>query len=279
MTACTQCGEFVAATVDACPHCGTKVEGFAQLARTADKPKRWNRTTLIVPVVMGCLLAACSGLLLFAFVPAIQSARDAARRTQCLSNLRAIGTALLSYSTEYGSLPPAYIADETGRPMHSWRVLILPHLGEQTLYNAYNFSEPWDGPNNSRLHDQIPDVYVCSSRGNKSTNTRYAGVFGEHCMFRGAEPVRYDDVLDGLGATLLVGETAGAKIHWMQPVDIDITIHPLLGDREGFSSDHVQGVNFVWCDGTVRPIPTSMDQETLKALFSRDGGEQIGANY
>ena len=98
--------------------------------------------------------------------------------------------------------------------MHSWRVLILPYLDQQILYDAYNFSEPWDGPNNSRLMSQMPFVYNCPSHGgaSKNTYTTYAAVFGEHCMFRGTEPVRFDEVPDGLASTLLVGEITQAKI-------------------------------------------------------------------
>src|SRR5579872_5845935 len=141
MTPCSHCGELVAASVDTCPLCGGAVEGFVPPTRATDKPKRERRTALIVPIVMGCVLVSCLGLFQFAIAPAIQSARDAARRTMCLNNLHSIGLALFNYSADYGSLPPAYIADETGRPMHSWRVLLLPYLGHQELYDAYNFSE------------------------------------------------------------------------------------------------------------------------------------------
>src|SRR5713226_2285044 len=56
-------------------------------------------------------------------VPALSSGRSAGRRTQCLNNIRNITLALQNYAALSGSLPPAYIADENGRPMHSWRVM------------------------------------------------------------------------------------------------------------------------------------------------------------
>ena len=55
------------------------------------------------------------------------------------------------YEDEHGCFPPAYVADASGRPMHSWRVLILPYLDQQQLYDQYDFSEPWNGPNNQQL--------------------------------------------------------------------------------------------------------------------------------
>lgn len=79
-----------------------------------------------------------------------QSVREAARRVSCLNNLRHIELALHNYHNAHGCFPPAYIVDESGRPMHSWRVL-LPYLEQEALYDQYDFSEPWDGPNNRKL--------------------------------------------------------------------------------------------------------------------------------
>ena len=90
-----------------------------------------------------------------------------------MTNLKEIQLALLNYESAKGSLPPAYIADATAKPMHSWRVLILPYLGEMALYNKYNFNEPWNGPNNSKLAAQVPDVFrCCPSEGKCAESAR-----------------------------------------------------------------------------------------------------------
>lgn len=67
--------------------------------------------------------------------------------------------AVANYRSTFGGYPPAYIADCDGRPMHSWRVLILPFLEQQNLYAAYHFDEPWDGPNNRKLAGRIGQVF------------------------------------------------------------------------------------------------------------------------
>src|SRR5262245_38698724 len=69
--------------------------------------------------------------------------RTASQRSQCKNNMKQIGLALHNYAEMYGSFPPAYIADDNGRPMHSWRVLILPFIDQVPLYNQYRFDEPW----------------------------------------------------------------------------------------------------------------------------------------
>ena len=100
-----------------------------------------------------------------------------------------MGVALLTYHDTYGSFPPAYIADDQGRPMHSWRVLILPYLEEKSLYDRYDFSEPWDGPDNSQLAAEMPKVYRCRSDSCSlsPTDTSYLAVVGDGTIWPGAK--------------------------------------------------------------------------------------------
>ena len=81
---------------------------------------------IIAAVVVG--LFFCGGILIALLLPAVQAAREAARRTQCSNNLKQIGLAMHNYHDVNQQFPPAYIADADGQPMHSWRVLILPYL-------------------------------------------------------------------------------------------------------------------------------------------------------
>jgi hypothetical protein len=66
------------------------------------------------------------------------------RKATCEARLRQIGLALQNYHDQHGSFPPAYTLGPDNKPWHSWRVLILPQLGEQKLYQEYRFDEPWD---------------------------------------------------------------------------------------------------------------------------------------
>jgi hypothetical protein len=280
MPACPACAEQIPSDVDTCPHCGVSVRGYSPKGGSTGGggSTKWL-IALVVALIGGVLLLCCGVTVLPALLlPAVQSAREAARRTQCQNNLKQIGLALFNYESTYRSFPPAYVADSDGKPMHSWRVLILPFLDQQELYEAYDFSEPWDGPNNSRLLARMPAVYACPSHSipPETTNTAYAAVFGEHCVFRGAEPVKIDQITDGSSNTLLVVEAALAGIPWMKPDDVDVTKHPALGDQDGFSSKHAGGVHGLLADGAVRFLPQDIAAQTLKALFTRDGGEPVG---
>jgi prepilin-type processing-associated H-X9-DG protein len=276
MPTCPACAEEISAGVTTCPHCGVAVHDFAP--GSGKKPSSASAVWIIVGGALFAMVL-CVGVLTALLLPAIQAAREAARRTQCMNNLKQIGLALHMYHDKYNTFPPAYVADASGKPMHSWRVLILPFLEQQGLYSEYDFTEPWDGPNNSRLLARMPAVYACPSHSSTGpdTNTAYAGVFGEQCVFTGRSPVRMTEITDGTSNTLLVGEVTGAAIPWMKPDDIDITKHPSLGDRDGFSGEHRGGVNFLLCDGSVRFLALTINPQTLKALFTRSGNEVPGA--
>lgn len=234
-----------------------------------------TKVILIVLAVVGGICLICCGLIGPAlFLPAVQQAREAARRTECKNNLKQIGLAIHQYETLHGCYPPAYLTDRNGTPLHSWRVLILPQLGEMSLYNAYNFSEPWDGPNNRQLLAKRPVVYACASDAKLDANTTsYAAVFGDDCMFRKGAPTRTRDMVDGTTNTIVVAEAASANIPWTKPEDVDVSLHGGLNDPNGFSSRHVNGFQALLGDGSVRLIPKTISQSTLNAIYTRDGRE------
>src|SRR5262245_52749889 len=123
-----------------------------------------QKTNLVKPALRALVLVGILALVAALLLPAPRQAREAARRMQCSNHLKEIGLALQNYHDVYQSFPPAYVANGEGRPMHSWRVLILPYLGHKALYDQYHFDEPWDGPNNSQLHKEKVSVFCCPSR-------------------------------------------------------------------------------------------------------------------
>lgn len=238
------------------------------------RPRKSNMTLIIVVLAgAGVLVVPC---LLGLLLPAVQQAREAARRTSCRGNLQIIALALHNYHDEHRTFPPAYIADENGKPMHSWRVLILPYLGEQSLYEAYDFSEPWDGPNNRQLIDQMPINYACPSSEPNGTTTAYAAVVGEECVFAGDKPVKLIDIQDGASQTILIGEAAHAGITWTEPRDVPFDSFKGLGDPDGFSSDHVGGCHFMMADAHVQFISEEENTDSVRAWLTRSGGELVG---
>ena len=202
-----------------------------------------------------------------------------------------------NYHDTYGSFPPAFVLGRDGKKWHSWRVLILPYLGQQELYAAYRFDEPWDGPNNRKLIEKMPEIFACPSQpcptkkavllsigvlgcagGGPSAEsgfTSFAAVLGQDCAFRGARPVSIKEITDGTSNTILIGECTRTKIPWTKPDDIDTAFFSKLGGPDGFGSPHLGGAHFLMGDGTVRFVNTNTAQTTVDALFTRNGGETV----
>ena len=93
------------------------------------------------PLGLGATLIFVAGLFLFVIaisLPDVHSARMAARRSKCTSHLKQLGLALQNYNDVYKCFPPVCTTDANGKPMHSWRVLILPFLEEKALYGKYD---------------------------------------------------------------------------------------------------------------------------------------------
>lgn len=224
-----------------------------------------------------CLVALC--------VPAMSPSREAARRMWCSDNLKKIGLALLSYHQQHGSFPPAYLVDADGRPQHSWRVLILPFLNEQQLYDEYEFDEPWDGPNNRRLLDKMPYVYACPSddhgRNGGAMRTSYVAVVGPATMWPGRSPVAVNEIKDGAAGTALVIEYSDLSIPWLQPADLefDQALQRLAPDAFepawGHEFDHFFcrtffGRHVATADGSIHFCPHGASTANWSALLQRD---------
>lgn len=73
--------------------------------------------------------------------------------------LRQIAQAMHRYNDAHGSFPPQAVLLPDGTPGLSWRVLLLPYLGQADLYRQFNPRQPWDGPTNRPLLAKMPEVY------------------------------------------------------------------------------------------------------------------------
>lgn len=207
-------------------------------------------------------------------------ATPAARRAQCVNNMKQILLALHNYESVHGCFPPAYVVGPDGKPWHSWRVLILPYLDESPTYGRYRFDEPWNGPNNITLLKTIPPVYVCPSPDDgwgsrpSPTRTSYLAFTGPGTGFPGARPSRLDGFRDGFGKTVLIAEFTDASVPWTAPRDLDVSnLSFRVNDpkRPGPSSRHPGGANLGHADGSIRFRKNSEPPAGLKALVTIDG--------
>ena len=185
--------------------------------------------------------------------------------------------AVANYLDSHGHYPPAWIADENGKPLLSWRVLILPYLEEQALYEQFDLTESWDGPNNSKLLDQMPRTYrLHTIKDEHETASNYVAVVGAKTLWQGAEPRDREFVKDGTSNTLMVAEYVGHPIPWTKPEDLLFDEIDLRVDSEKGICSVLTPPAFATVDGTVRYLPTDTSAETVGALLTAAGGEDVG---
>jgi prepilin-type N-terminal cleavage/methylation domain-containing protein/prepilin-type processing-associated H-X9-DG protein len=173
------------------------------------------------------VVIAIIGVLVALLLPALQQSREAARRTECINNLRQIGIALTSYHDVEKQLPPAVTDDRGGSTqLHSWAVLILPYVEQAALYKHYDFPAGQDAEVNRPVVSTRLGIYTCPS----SDDAYYEGdghyAKGDYAASSGTQPadnggamypkskVEFKDIVDGLSRTLLVGELYYHNLGW-----------------------------------------------------------------
>ncbi len=208
--------------------------------------------------------------------------REAARNERCENNLRRVCQAFAEYRDANGTYPPAFATDAEGRKLHSWRVLLLPFLGEAELFAQIRLDEPWDSEWNSQFHPRTPNVFKCASTpeklGDKSCRCSFSVVVGDEesgveTAFRAdGRPVAAEEIRDGAGNAILCVERK-SPVCWMAP-DVELTASRILEENEkpfrervDFGCWHKRGANALFFDGSTRFLSEKIDGGVLRLLL------------
>lgn len=260
--------------------------------------------TIIEMMAVIAIIAMFVGMLL----PAVQQARSRARQVQCVNNLRQLGVALANYEHAHLTLPPG-VVNATG-PIRSitagyhmsWIAQILPQLEQRAIYDNVDFARSAYHKKNARAMRKIPPLHcpstpfgfvnyaACHHHTEAAINVDQNGV-----MFLNSS-IAFDDVADGLSSTIMVGEkldpgnaTSLYPLGWMYGTrgtlrntgntlerwDRAAVLTPGLLAVGGFGSSHAASVNFVFCDGSVRPVSFDIDTKVLQNLGHRRDGNVV----
>ncbi len=239
--------------------------------RIASDQKRRSGFTWVELLVVLVILA----ILFFLLLPAGGHSPEASRRSQCKNNLKQIGLALHNYHDKYQAFPPAYTVDASGKPLHSWRTLILPYLDQQALYDKIDFSKPWDDPANAEVFKTCPDFYRCPSTTGPSDQATYLAIAGPEGCLSTTHPRPISEITDGTSNTLMVVEVPVANaLPWMSPQDADEQL--LLSFGEQTQWHHTGGLHGVLADGSVYFLRGTLEPATWKGLCTVAGHELPG---
>jgi prepilin-type processing-associated H-X9-DG protein len=232
------------------------------------KPSARRRFTFVkLVVVLGIIL-----LLIALLLPATRSVRPAAYRAQCANNLKQIAMALHNYEQAHHALPPAYTADANGRPLHSWRTLILPYLEQESLYQTIDRSKPWNDPANATALATSLSVFRCPTAVRPQNTTTYLAIASPNGCLNLNEPRRLAEITDAHASTLMVIEAGDENaVPWMAPVDADEILVLILGPATKLH--HAGGMNACFVDGAVRFLKTGTPAMVRRELMSISGND------
>jgi hypothetical protein len=237
------------------------------------------RRTRLILIGLAVLLTI-GGLI---FLPCLFATTDNEGWVRPAHSLQNIGWAMSNYQGLHGSLPPAVVRDSDGRALYSWRVLLLPFLGESTLFEQFRFDEPWDSPHNRPLSSETPRCYLPALGGydDPPGRTRFQVFVGPGTAFE-RDGITWHDFPDRGSHTILVVE-ASDPVVWSEPVDLMYDAGKPLPSLGGVFTKPVtlgcytlrEKPGFVACfaDCSVHFIRATTDDRIVRSLITRNGSE------
>lgn len=250
------------------------------------------------------VVIAIIGILVALLLPAVQAARESARRSSCVNNLKQLGIACQNYQTVFGGLPPASVYSHTmtdsGR--HGWVSLALPYVEQESLHSLYNFNFAWYEPANrgavatelamlecpSTAAPRIINVSPLGVSFNAAAADYFAiqglnsnlapGYLPASFNFAGAmqddRVRRFAEILDGASNTLMISEMAARPVYWHNE-KADLTFPPLTYGYGAWAHNNKHWIRTYTDDGLLSPGGCSLNCANRWAIYSF---HPVGAN-
>ncbi len=199
-----------------------------------------------------------------AMTEAVKMIQAAAPRTRMSNDLKQLALAVHSYHDVNGAFPQPAIYDKNGKPLLSWRVMLLPYLDQQQLYNEFHLDEPWDSENNKKLLDKMPTVFAPpTSEAFKKHEAVYQALVGKGTPFEGKDSKVTLSIItstNGTSNTIMFVEAAKV-VPWTKPEDISLDDGKLLPKLGGMNKG---GFLASFCDGSVHFLPLTVSEKVLR---------------
>ncbi len=242
----------------------------------ADLPVKRAGNALAATVELPPMMTAyvgLSSLSLGLMLPAVQKTREAAARQQSVNNLKQIALAVHSYHDAMGTFPPAAVVGKKGKPLLSWRVMVLPYLEQDNLYKQFKLDEAWDSEHNLPLSKVVVKTYTDPRSTAAPGLTHYKVFVGKDAGFPLLKGRTIAGVTDGTSNTLMV-VAAGDGVPWSKPEDIEFDMNKPAPDL----SKPFPVVLAAMMDGSVRTIDVAAfvkNKDLLKWLINPADGNPI----
>lgn len=202
--------------------------------------------------------------------------------------IKNMGNGIDLYESKEGKLPPPASRDKDGKPLLSWRVLILPYVEEKELYKEFHLDEPWDSPHNLKLLDRMPDIYKppLSYQRPYGSKTPYQVIVGKGAIFDAGQQPTAEQVNDaGRSSCTILIATTDNMVPWTKPEDISFSADeplPEIGISYPSNSAYLFGgpprrlMLIVFADGKARGwFRKPGDDANIRAMITWNGGEAV----
>jgi type II secretory pathway pseudopilin PulG len=252
------------------------------------RPASRSNSTLwiVLAVLAGCVVMMClvGGILLALLLPAVQQAREAARRTQSMHHLRQIGLAAHNFHDRYNHLPPfapdgSSVPDVTA-PV-SFHTSILQFMNQEVLYGMIDTSAAWNDPANHTPYAVVVPEYL-SPHFDDRTDAKGYGlthyVPNVQALAEEGRGIRFHEVTDGLSNTILAGSVAAAFPAWGDPQNGRDPAKGFAGGPEALGGPH-GGALILMMDGSVRFVSEHTAPNVAAALASPSGDEPLPRDW
>ncbi|MCI0377972.1 MAG: DUF1559 domain-containing protein [Gemmataceae bacterium] len=200
-------------------------------------------------------------------------AQEAREREEALKRFQKIAVAIHYYHEENGTFPPAALVSKDGQKLLSWRVLLLPYLGDEKLFREFRLTESWDSPHNKKLLAKIPKVYspLRGAATEAAGATSFQVFTGPHTLFEGERGSRIQQIRDGTSNTILLVEAA-EPVPWTKPVDLPFDPKkPLPKLGAAFKGRFL----FATADGAAHVGKRDFDEGQLRWAIMRNDGMSL----
>ncbi len=221
--------------------------------------------------------------------PIIVASQERAKRVSKMNDMKQIGLAMHNFHDINGFFP-GNIVDKEGKPLMSWRVLLLPFLEHGALFEELHLDEPWDSKHNMEVATRsAPELYCREDRPWMTTYLRPMYVGSDIAFMRGEmQPIeksfsgrqcylqpgeKFKDITDGTALTIMVAEVAPEHaVFWTKPEDSEVDLKDPLAKlrtdkREGFVTGRY--------DGSAKFETFDIDAALLKKMITKSVGEPI----